>query len=299
MKSIEKYLIAGMILLCQLLVFGQFNTLTRKEMKPDESIIEMKKFQKENPDLKKEKENKNFFNKLFNTPTKSDLKKQTRGSTKWLTSQIDSLKTIMLEYSFSKKEREILIPKTTKDSLLLPDKKQFFEQNENVEKPIKKFSFIKEEDFVSKISMPLDKRIIVTSPFGWRTHPIFRTGKMHNGTDLKANYENVYSVLDGIVIESGNSSGRGNYIKVRHSDSFVTSYLHLSEIYYEAGEFVKAGFIVARSGNSGNSTGPHLHFAVQKNGKYINPIRFLNDLINANNLISDYYDTAKNTYSQQ
>ncbi|WP_343662837.1 M23 family metallopeptidase [Chryseobacterium mucoviscidosis] len=288
MKSIEKYLIAGMILLCQLLVFGQFNTLTRKEMKPDESIIEMKKFQKENPDLKKEKDNKNFFNKLFNTPTKSDLKKQ-----------IDSLKTIMLEYSSSKKEREILIPKTNNDSLLLADKKQFFEKNENVERPIKKFSFIKEEDFVLKISMPLDKGIIVTSPFGWRTHPIFRTGKMHNGTDLKANYENVYTVLDGVVIESGNSRGGGNYIKIKHSHSFVTSYLHLSEIYYEAGEYVKAGFIVARSGNSGNSTGPHLHFAVQENGKYINPIRFLNDLINANNLIADNYEAGKYKYIQQ
>ncbi|MFY1047460.1 M23 family metallopeptidase [Chryseobacterium sp. GP-SGM7] len=282
MKSTEKYLIAGMILFCQLLVFGQFNTLTRKEMKPNESIAEIKTFQKEKPAIEKVKDNKNFFNKFFNSSTKSDLRKQ-----------IDSLKTMMLEYSLSKKEREILIPKTNNDSLLLADKKQFFEKIKNIEKPIKKFSFIKEEDFVSKISMPLDKSIVVTSPFGWRTHPIFRNGKMHNGADLKANYENVYTVLDGIVIESGNSGGGGKYIKVRHSDSFVTSYLHLSEIYYKSGEFVKAGFIIARSGNSGNSTGPHLHFSVQENGKYINPIRFLNDLINANNLIAVHYETGK------
>lgn len=294
MKSTEKYLIAGMILFCQLLVFGQFNTLTRKEIKSNEAITEMQKFRKENLDMKKEKDNRNLLDRLFNTKTKSDLKKQTRVSTKWLTSQIDSLKTIMLEYSLSEKKHEILIPKTNNDSQLLADKKHFFEQNENIEKSIKKFSFIKEEDFVSKISMPLDKGIIVTSAFGWRTHPIFRTGKMHNGTDLKANYENVYTVLDGVVIESGNSSGGGKYIKIRHSHAFVTSYLHLSEIYYKAGEYVKAGFIVARSGNSGNSTGPHLHFAVQKNGKYINPIRFLNDLINANNLIATHYETSKN-----
>lgn len=278
----------GMLSLCYSLAFGQFNTLTRKEMKSNESIKEMRTFQKEQPALDKANDNKKFFNKLFSTPTKSDLKKQ-----------IDSLKTKMLEYSLSKKEGEILIPKTNNDSQLLADKKHFFEQNENVEKPIKKFSFIKEEDAVSKISMPLDKSIVVISPFGWRMHPIFRTGKMHKGTDLKANYENVYAVLDGVVIESGNSSGGGKYIKIRHSDSFVTSYLHLSEIYYEAGEFVKAGFIIARSGNSGNSTGPHLHFAVQENGKYINPITFLNDLINANNLIPTYYDTADNLYSKQ
>lgn len=283
MKSIEKYLMVGMLSLCYSLAFGQFNTLTRKEAKSNEFITEMRTVKKENPDLKKEKDNKNFFYKLLNTPTKSDLKKQ-----------IDSLKTMMLEYSLSKKKREVLIPKANNDSLLLPGKKQFFEQIESIEKPIKKFSLIKEEDFVSKISMPLDKGIIVTSPFGWRTHPIFRTGKMHNGTDLNANNENVYAVLNGFVIESGNSKSGGKYIKVRHSDSFVTSYLHLSEIYYEAGEYVKAGFIVARSGNSGNSTGPHLHFAVQENGKYINPIRFLNDLINANNLIATHYETAKN-----
>lgn len=287
----------GMVSLCYSLAFGQFNTLTRKEENSNEFNTEMRTFQKENPDLKKEKDNKNFFNKLFSTPTKSDLKKQTRGSTKWLTSQIDSLKTMMFEYSLSKKERELLKIKTNNDSLTI--KEQFYEKIENVEKPIKKFRFIKEEDFVSRISMPLDKRIIVTSPFGWRTHPIFRTGKMHNGTDLKANYENVYAVLDGAVIESGNSRSGGKYIKVRHSASFVTSYLHLSEIYYETGERVKAGFIIARSGNSGNSTGPHLHFAVQENGKYINPIRFLNDLINANNLIADNYEAGKNKRIQQ
>ncbi len=288
MKSKEKYLIVGMLSLWYSLAFGQFNTLTRKEMKYNEFTTEMRKFQKENADLKKVKDNRKFFNKLFNSATKSDLKKK-----------IDSLGTMLIRYSLTRIDDEKLIPKANKDSLVLTNKKQFVEQYENVEKPIKKFSFIKEEDFVSKISMPLDKRIIVTSPFGWRMHPIFRTGKMHNGTDLKANYENVYAVLDGVVIESGNSKGGGKYIKVRHSDSFITSYLHLSEIYYEAGEYVKAGFIIARSGNSGNSTGPHLHFAVQENGKYINPIRFLNDLINADNLIATLFETANNSYSKQ
>ena len=96
--------------------------------------------------------------------------------------------------------------------------------------------------------------------------------------------------MDGIVTASGwDPKGGGNYIKVKHSDSFVTAYLHLSEIYYKVGEFVKAGFIIAKSGNSGNSTGPHLHFSVIENGNYIYPIRFLNDLIKANNLIAQNY----------
>ncbi|MCW3170293.1 M23 family metallopeptidase [Chryseobacterium sp. 09-1422] len=288
MKSKEKYLVAAMILLCYSFVFGQFNTLTRKENKHSESSAPKHNFQKEKPDAEKVKDNKNFLHRLFAAPTKADLKKE-----------IDSLRVLMLKYSLSKADHEILSPKTKKDSLLTLNNEQISEQMMSKRKPAKRFSFIKEEDFESKISMPLDKRIVVTSPFGWRTHPIFRIAKMHNGTDLKANYENVYAVLDGVVTESGYSKGGGNYIKIRHSKSFVTSYLHLSEIYYKAGEFVKAGLIIAQSGNSGNSTGPHLHFAVQENGKYINPIKFLNDLINANNLIATYYATAKNSYSQQ
>lgn len=82
------------------------------------------------------------------------------------------------------------------------------------------------------------------------------------------------------------NKGGGNYIKVRHSNRFETSYLHLSAMYYRAGEPVKAGYIIGKSGNSGNSTGPHLHFAVKEFGVFVNPTQFLNDLIKVNNLIS-------------
>ena len=138
--------------------------------------------------------------------------------------------------------------------------------------------------------MPLRNRISVTSPYGTRMHPIFGTTKMHNGIDLKANYEDVHAVLDGIITEAGwDSKGGGNYIKIKHFNRFETSYLHLSEIYYKVGEKVRAGFIIGKSGNTGNSTGPHLHFAVKEFGQSINPYHFLNDLNKANNLIATYY----------
>lgn len=288
MKLIGKYFMTGFVLACHSLVFAQFNTLTRNEIKANENSNEKQNFQKEQMG-RKELEKKNIINKFFNSPTKTDLKKE-----------IDSLKTMMLHYSLSSLEEKESSPKTSNVSLSrMSDDKLSNQGKATVEKSIKKFDFINEEELFSKINMPLDRKIVVTSPFGRRTHPIFGTVKIHTGTDFKANYENVYAVLDGVVIASGwDSGGGGNYIKIKHSNSFVTSYLHLSEIYYKAGEFVKAGFIVAKSGNTGNSTGAHLHFSVTENGKYINPIRFLNDLINANNLIANSYETGRNSYNQ-
>lgn len=265
------------VLVCHSLVFAQFNTIMPKEVKSKAADEKNQSFQKESAFKKKEVKEK-VLKRLFNAPTKQDLKKE-----------IDSLKSIMLHYNISNLEGKEATSTNNDDSRMKMED----------EKSIKKFDFINEEEFISKISMPLDRSIVVTSPFGKRTHPIFGTTKIHTGTDLKASYENVYAVLDGTVLTSGwDSGGGGNYIKIKHSDSFVTSYLHLSEIYYKAGEAVKAGFIIAKSGNTGNSTGAHLHFSVAENGKYINPIRFLNDLIKANNLIANYYDTEKNSNSR-
>ena len=95
--------------------------------------------------------------------------------------------------------------------------------------------------------MPLRNTISITSPYGARVHPIFGTKRMHGGIDLKAHYENIYAVMDGVVTASGwDPGGGGNYIKVRHFNRFETAYLHLSESYYKVGEMVKAGFIIER-----------------------------------------------------
>ena len=223
-----------------------------------------------------------IFKKLFNITTKGDLKKE-----------IDSLKSVLNKNKNSKNKEEKFNFKKVEDSLIqLLKSKIEFESRSTSTKNIKTFEFLDDNpsNTISKISMPLKNGISVTSPFGNRTHPIFGGQKLHNGADLKANYEKVYAVLNGKVIDAGfDSKGGGNYIKIKHSNYFVTSYLHLSEIYYKVGEWVNAGFIIAKSGNSGNSTGPHLHFSVTENGKYINPIRFLNDLIKANNLIATHY----------
>ena len=273
-----------LLLLCYFLSYAQFNTLTRTSVKKEESFPKKEIYKEE--DLKNGNRNvENKIRKLLKSTTKADLKRE-----------IDSLKTMILRYSFSNNIPQNLNLKKIEDSLIKIMKTKIEHSNINSgTRSIKTFDFTnakeKEYQSSSKIFMPLESNISVTSPFGTRFHPIFGTRKMHNGADLRANYEKVYAVLDGIVTEAGwDSRGGGNYIKIRHSSSFVTSYMHLSEIYYKAGELVKAGFIIAKSGNSGNSTGAHLHFSVTENGKFINPIQFLNDLINANNLIANNYE---------
>ncbi|AQW92985.1 M23 family metallopeptidase [Elizabethkingia anophelis] len=263
---------------------AQFNTLTytkktkaeTKPTPPKESEITVSS---------KEPERKLTWKKIFgSSTTKADLKKE-----------IDSLKTLIIQTNTIKNEKNKINFKKVEDSLIQFVKEKMQKNTVSRSNSYKKMDFVNEDLEMSenkmKVSMPLNNKLVVTSPFSMRTHPIFGFQRMHNGVDLKANYEQIQSVLGGIVTATGwDPKGGGNFIKISHSGRFETSYLHLSEIYYKAGEYVNAGFIIGKSGNSGNSTGPHLHFAVKEYGKYINPIHFLNDLIKVNNLISTYYD---------
>lgn len=277
MKTIEKYFIAVLILSFQITIFGQFNTLTPTLPKKTESAKAIEQVKEtDNPKLKKERKSWKDF---FNITSKAKLK-----------NELDSLKTIIKENSsvYNKKwYRQKL-----QDSLILVAQTKMLIRSQNSKNKLTQYEFVNEprEKNYSKIVMPLNREISITSPYGTRMHPIFGASKFHNGIDLAANYENVYSVLDGVVTETGwDNKGGGNYIKIKHFDRFETAYLHLSEIYYRVGEFVNAGFIIAKSGNSGNSTGPHLHFSVKEFGQNINPTHFLNDLIKVNQLIATYY----------
>lgn len=286
-----KYMLTLIVLFYSFLSLAQFNILTPTVSKKSENL---KVSEKSNiAELINKKKNKKSWKEVLNITTKSDLKNETEGSTKLLTSQIDSLKMLLKEYSSIKEVRKNEFAKL-KDSLMLQslNRLELTKQISKKQKFSTAYDFVDEpKDFVSRIVMPLKNKITVTSSYGTRTHPIFGTKKVHNGIDLKASFENVYSVLDGIVTATGwDSKGGGNFIKVKHFDRFETSYLHLSEIYYRSGEQVKAGFIIGKSGNSGNSTGPHLHFSVKEFGQSINPSHFLNDLIKVNNLIANHYE---------
>lgn len=118
-------------------------------------------------------------------------------------------------------------------------------------------------------SLPL-KRIHITSRFGMRHHPILHRYCMHNGVDLKAHYENVFSMFPGKVVSIGQNKRSGKYVIIQ-TDSYSISYCHLSSILVRDSQYVNAGEVIAVSGNTGMSTGPHLHLTTRKDGKAFNP----------------------------
>lgn len=119
------------------------------------------------------------------------------------------------------------------------------------------------------ITYPL-KSIKVTSPYGYRRDPFTGKQSWHNGLDLRAKNEPAYAMMDGIVEKIGYDNRSGNYVTLRHG-KFYISYCHLSSIIVRKGESVFPGIIVGVTGNTGRSTGSHLHLTCKKDGKSINP----------------------------
>ena len=132
---------------------------------------------------------------------------------------------------------------------------------------------VQKKDYSRIVALPL-KRIHITSSFGRRIHPITKKHSLHNGIDLRASYEEVYSMLPGTVHKTGEDKRSGKYIIVSTGD-YKISYCHLSEIRVRQGENVIAGMPIAISGDSGLSTGPHLHLTIRIAGKLHNPETFL------------------------
>jgi murein DD-endopeptidase MepM/ murein hydrolase activator NlpD len=109
-----------------------------------------------------------------------------------------------------------------------------------------------------------------------RMHPIFHTMRMHTGIDIGAGYgAPVHAAAGGTVAIAGPISGYGNAIVVDHGNGLATLYGHLSRFAVRRGAHVDVGQIVGAVGNTGNSTGPHLHFEVRINGTPVDPLPYL------------------------
>lgn len=122
---------------------------------------------------------------------------------------------------------------------------------------------------------PLAGEIKVTSHFNpQRRHPVTHRISPHNGVDFKANIGTpVYAPADGVVTFSGYQRAAGYYVIVRHANNYSTVYMHLSKSEVKKGEKVIVGQVIARSGNTGRTTGPHLHYEIRIDDRPVNPLK--------------------------
>ncbi len=120
--------------------------------------------------------------------------------------------------------------------------------------------------------------ISVTASFGWRIHPITKKKKYHNGIDLRAKRRtDVYATADGIVryVQDKNKGNFGRMIILAHNFGFETVYAHLRFTHVKVGDVIKKGHVIGKTGNSGLSSGPHLHYEVRYASKVLNPRDFI------------------------
>jgi murein DD-endopeptidase MepM/ murein hydrolase activator NlpD len=137
------------------------------------------------------------------------------------------------------------------------------------------------EQLISSIPaiMPINKKDLthaVTSGFGWRTHPIYKTQEFHPGMDFTAVQGTpIYATGDGVVERADNmAQGYGNHVVINHGFGYQTLYGHMSRIGCKVGQKVKRGQLIGYVGSTGLSTAPHVHYEVIKNGNKTNPISY-------------------------
>lgn len=127
-----------------------------------------------------------------------------------------------------------------------------------------------------RFAFPMASFKRLTSPFGYRVHPIRGGRRMHTGVDLAANTgTKIFAADSGTVIHSGWLGGYGYCVMIDHHNGYVTVYGHCSKLLVDVGDNVRRGDYIAQVGSTGASTGPHLHFEIRRNGQPIDPAPFL------------------------
>ncbi|MDR2037928.1 MAG: M23 family metallopeptidase [Bacteroidales bacterium] len=124
---------------------------------------------------------------------------------------------------------------------------------------------------------PIDNKDLkrTASGYGWRTHPIYKDRRFHHGMDFTApTGTDIYATGDGRVTAVGYNGGLGNRVIVDHGFGYETVYAHMSKFSVKVGDVVKRGQVIGYVGNTGDSTGPHLHYEVHKSGRSVNPVNY-------------------------
>lgn len=125
------------------------------------------------------------------------------------------------------------------------------------------------------LAWPVPETTTITSPFGYRIHPTLGTRKMHTGVDLSVPQgTDVHVVEDGTVRRASEDSVNGRVLIIDHGRGVSTAYCHNSELLVKVGQRVKRGDVIAHSGNTGRSTGPHVHYQLELSSQPVDPLRF-------------------------
>lgn len=126
------------------------------------------------------------------------------------------------------------------------------------------------------MSWPVPASSRITSSFGYRIHPILKTKKLHTGIDIGVPSNNsVIAAQSGTVIHSGWLGGYGKTLIIDHGGGIATLYAHNNSLLVGVGSGVSRGQAIAKSGSTGLSTGPHVHFEVRVNGQYVDPMKYV------------------------
>ena len=126
------------------------------------------------------------------------------------------------------------------------------------------------------LGVPLTGNPRITSPYGERIHPITGNRSVHKGVNFSAPIgTSVFSPAAGTIGSVWRDSTCGNGLKISHTGGYETVYCHLNKVTVKQGDVIGAGCVVAETGNTGRTTGPHLHYGIKYNGEYINPTDWL------------------------
>lgn len=116
----------------------------------------------------------------------------------------------------------------------------------------------------------------ISSGYGYRKDPFSGKKTFHHGLDIASKWGSpVRAVASGVVMEAKEKPGYGYYVEIIHADGLVTKYAHNSKLFVEPGDLIEKGDVIGRVGSSGRSTGPHVHIEIARNGKSINPSKYL------------------------
>lgn len=224
--------------------------------KNDEKLINEISMSKENTELRKQQKYLELKKKQQQLKELNGKASEIKTSRALLDSDIESDKSKLKD--LEKKEDEML------------------QLSKQLEDDLKKLMDTKAKYAGGVMAWPTPGYTSISSPFGYRIHPIYKVRKMHTGIDIDAPMgASIIAANSGRVILAGWNGGYGNCVIIDHGDGIATLYGHQSRLLVNVGDKVSKGDVIGKVGTTGLSTGPHLHFEVRINGKPTDPRKYV------------------------